>query len=81
MDRPTIIPADPVAAAEMAEQEANAETAPRNPQQPYPENNGLTDQALVDQNERTGRAAPLRDSSGRADIERSNAAEQRGRTA
>ncbi|RYH13178.1 MAG: hypothetical protein EON57_02430 [Alphaproteobacteria bacterium] len=76
MDRPKIIPADPVAAAEMAEQEANTETTPRDVRKPYPENPGLTDKSLAEQNERTGRASPPR-----ADIERSNAAEQRGRTA
>ncbi len=76
MDRPKIIPADPIAAAEMAEQDANTETVPSKPRQPYPENPGLTDQALAEQNERTGRTG-----SSRADIERSNAAEQRGRTA
>ena len=68
MDRPTIIPADPVAAAEMAEQDANTETTTQKPR--------LGDTELAEQNERTGRAV-----SGRADIERSNAAEQRGRTA
>lgn len=68
MDRPTIIPADPVAAAEMAEQDANTETAPRNDKQPYPENPGLTEQ-----NERTGRTPPTK-----SDIE---SAQQRGRTA
>lgn len=73
MDRPTIIPADPVAAAEMAEQEANAELAARDKRQPYPENRGLTDKKLAEQNERTGHTPPTR-----SDIE---AAKQRGHTA
>lgn len=73
MDRPTIIPADPVAAAEMAEQEANMETAQRDPKQPYPENPGLTDDKLAEQNDRTGRVPP-----NPSDVE---AAQQRGRTA
>lgn len=73
MDRPTIIPADPVAAAEMAEQEANTEAAPRDPKHPYPENPGLTDDKLAEQNDRTGRVPP-----NPSDVE---AAQQRGRTA
>ena len=68
MDRPKIIPADPVAAAEMAEQEANTETAPRDPKQPYPENPGL-----AEQNDRTGRTPP-----NPSEVE---SAQQRGRTA
>lgn len=48
MDRPTIIPADPVAAAEMAEQEANAELAKKR------------EPTLAEQNERTGRTPPTR---------------------
>lgn len=68
MDRPKIIPADPVAAAEMAEQEANTETAPLDPKQSYPENPGL-----VEQNDRTGSTPP-----NPSEVE---SAQQRGRTA
>lgn len=43
MDRPTLIPADPLAAAEMAEQEANTETTPRD-EKPDPEKPDLAEQ-------------------------------------